>query len=71
MTQVKEDFKKEKCMKEEFKREIVKANLAILKNQLDPHFVFNLMGSIKMMVVKQEIEADFIAGEDWRKSNFC
>ncbi len=35
---------------EEFKREIVKANLAILKNQLDPHFMFNNFNTLYYLI---------------------
>ncbi|GAA4274328.1 histidine kinase [Aquimarina gracilis] len=35
---------------EEFKKEIIKANLSILKNQLDPHFMFNNFNTLYYLI---------------------
>ena len=35
---------------EQFKKEIIKANLSILKNQLDPHFMFNNFNTLYYLI---------------------
>ncbi|MDY8136164.1 sensor histidine kinase [Aquimarina sp. 2201CG5-10] len=35
---------------EQFKKEIIKANLALLKNQLDPHFMFNNFNTLYYLI---------------------
>ncbi len=48
---------------EQFKKEIVKANLSILKNQLDPHFMFNNFNTLYYL-----IEEDSMLAQKFLKS---
>ncbi|WP_109436956.1 MULTISPECIES: sensor histidine kinase [Aquimarina] len=42
---------------EQFKREIVNANLSILKNQLDPHFMFNNFNTLYYLIDEDSVLA--------------
>ncbi len=46
---------------EQFQQEIAKANLAILKNQLDPHFMFNSFNTLYYLIDENsEMAKDFL-----------